>query len=176
VTAHGFHVGQRGTLPGKQRELDGQPGLAQDEQVAACQVVNGGGDDALDRGLDRNHGPLGRRGADGVERRADRVAGHRLHVDREPLAGRGQPRHRCLGKRSFRTEIGIAHVLILPQRPACDDRRQVRTAACLALRSRREAGPGTKAASPVPSRAEWTACASSGDSSCAPLPTTIGFA
>jgi len=113
MTADRLDVGQRGAGPGEQRELDGQPVFRADEQVTAVgQVVHGRGHDALDRTFHRDDGPLGVPGPDGGQGRADRRVRYRLHIPRRLRAD--EARHRCLGKRPFRAEIGIAHSLIMP--------------------------------------------------------------
>jgi hypothetical protein len=79
VAADGLDVRQRGPGPGEQRELDRKPGFRADEQVTfAGQVVDGGGDDALDGTFYRHNGPLGLPGPDGRQGRSDRGTGHRL--------------------------------------------------------------------------------------------------
>jgi hypothetical protein len=79
VAAYGLDVRQRGPGPGEQRELDRQPGFRADEQVTfAGQVVDGGGDDALDGTFYRHHGPLGLPGPDRGQGPSDRGIGHRL--------------------------------------------------------------------------------------------------
>jgi hypothetical protein len=79
VAADGLDVRQRGPGPGEQRELDRNPGFCADEQVTfAGQVVDGGGDDALDGAFHRHHGPLGLPGPDSRQDRPDRGIGRRL--------------------------------------------------------------------------------------------------
>ena len=71
-----------------------------DQAVPGGQVVEGRGDRALDRALDRDHGPLGRTAAHRGESGLDGGAGHRLGAGVDGA-------QRRLGERPLGPQVGI---------------------------------------------------------------------
>ncbi len=79
VPAHDLDVGHRRARPGQQGELDRDEHLGLDRQRRpGGELVQGGVHPALDRALDRHHGPVGLISPDRVDRGRDGRVGDRL--------------------------------------------------------------------------------------------------
>ena len=103
VAADPLDVADRGPRLGQQRERDGDLQFRPDDQVVpGGQAVEGRGDDALDRALDRHHGPFRRTVAHRGESGLDGRAGQRLGVGVDGT-------QRRLGERPLGTQVGIRH-------------------------------------------------------------------